>query len=99
MCGFSGFLSLAQSNNIIELLQSMGNTLAHRGPNDCGLWRDNEVGIVLAHRRLSIVVFSPAVSGSGRYVLAFNGEIYNHLALRAEFEKISPSPSLLKGGA
>jgi asparagine synthase (glutamine-hydrolysing) len=69
----------------------MGDTIAHRGPDDSGVWCDNEAGIGLAHRRLSIVDLSPAghqpmLSGSGRYVIAFNGEIYNHLMLRAELE-------------
>jgi asparagine synthase (glutamine-hydrolysing) len=81
----------------------VGNTIVHRGPDDSGIWCDNEAGIGLAHRRLAIVDLSPAghqpmPSGSGRYVLAFNGEIYNHLLLRAELEEIPPGPPLLTGG-
>ena len=65
----------------------MGKAIVHRGPDDSGMWLDEDAGIGLAHRRLSILDLSPAghqpmVSASGRYVIAFNGEIYNHLDLR-----------------
>jgi asparagine synthase (glutamine-hydrolysing) len=65
----------------------MSDRIAHRGPDDAGCWIDAEAGLVLAHRRLSILDLSdaghqPMVSASGRYVVAFNGEIYNHLVLR-----------------
>jgi asparagine synthase (glutamine-hydrolysing) len=90
MCGFTGYLSLSEKINA-DLLINMGNTLVHRGPDDGGIWHDNDAGIGLAFRRLSIVDLSstghqPMLSGSGRYVIAFNGEIYNHLSLRAELE-------------
>lgn len=67
----------------------MADTLRHRGPDDSGVWVDGEAGIGLAHRRLSILDLSPAghqpmVSAGGRYIVAFNGEIYNHLELRRE---------------
>ena len=66
-------------------------TLQHRGPDDEGIWLDPEAGIALGHRRLSVIDLSaaghqPMVSHSGRYVLTFNGEIYNHADLRAELE-------------
>ena len=65
--------------------------LIHRGPDDEGLWCDDEAGIGLGQRRLSIVDLSPQghqpmTSASGRYVLSYNGEIYNHTQLRAELE-------------
>ncbi len=65
----------------------MGGAIAHRGPDDHGVWHDAEVGIGLAHRRLSILDLSvaghqPMQSVCGRYVLVFNGEIYNHPDLR-----------------
>jgi asparagine synthase (glutamine-hydrolysing) len=98
MCGFTGFLSFTLPSNSAELLQQMAHSIAHRGPDDSGIWCDNEAGIGLAHRRLSIVDLSPAghqpmPSSSGRYVLAFNGEIYNHLLLRAELEASINAPS------
>ena len=65
----------------------MADALIHRGPDDAGVWVDEAAGIALGHRRLSILDLSPAghqpmVSACGRYVIAFNGEIYNHLELR-----------------
>ena len=72
---------------------AMAETLKHRGPNDSGAWADPAAGIALGFRRLSILDLSPAghqpmVSASGRYVLAFNGEIYNFQLLRADLEKL-----------
>ena len=77
-----------------ELATRMALAIQHRGPDDAGAWADAQAGIALGHRRLSIVDLSaaghqPMHSGSGRFVLAFNGEIYNHLALRAELAGIA----------
>ena len=99
MCGFAGFLS-AQPGGLEGLEAAatrMANAIAHRGPDDSGAWADVQAGIALGHRRLSIVDLSPAghqpmASRSGRFVLAFNGEIYNHLELRAELETTEGSP-------
>jgi asparagine synthase (glutamine-hydrolysing) len=98
MCGFTGYLSSDVLTNTAELLQGMSRTLAHRGPDDSGIWQDTDAGIGLAHQRLSIVDLSPAghqpmCSSSGRYVLTFNGEIYNHLILRAELERSGNAPA------
>ena len=96
MCGFAGFLS-AQPNDVEsleELAAGMASKIAHRGPDDSGVWVDAQVGLALGHQRLSIVDLSPEghqpmVSGSGRFVIAFNGEIYNHLAIRTELEGLA----------
>ncbi|HBP16429.1 MAG TPA: asparagine synthetase B, partial [Planctomycetes bacterium] len=70
---------------------AMGATLSHRGPDDAGTWVDAGAGVALAHRRLSIVDLSaaghqPMVSSDERYVLSYNGELYDHRELREELE-------------
>jgi len=72
-----------------SLLLSMNSSLRHRGPDDGGIWADGSRSIGLAHRRLAVVDLSPAgaqpmQSEGGRYVLSYNGEIYNHVELRQE---------------
>jgi asparagine synthase (glutamine-hydrolysing) len=94
MCGFAGFLTSrnsVQNNDAKKVLHQMADAISNRGPDSDGYWVDDSAGIGLAHRRLAIVDLSPAgaqpmTSSSGRYVLAFNGEVYNHLALRAEMD-------------
>lgn len=94
MCGFTGFLTASggvDNTEALYVLRQMANSIVHRGPDSDGYWTDPAAGIGLAHRRLAIVDLSPAgaqpmASGSGRYVIAFNGEIYNHLRLRQMFE-------------
>jgi asparagine synthase (glutamine-hydrolysing) len=94
MCGIVGFWQPVKggreelSNKILRVTQ----TLSHRGPDDQGVWVDPSVGLALGHQRLSIIDLSlkgrqPMVSGSGRYVLSYNGEIYNFLQLRRELEE------------
>ncbi len=70
----------------------MADRIAHRGPDGAGSWVDPEAGLALGHRRLAILDLSPAgvqpmVSASGRFVLCYNGEIYNHLDLRRSLEE------------
>lgn len=70
----------------------MAEALAHRGPDDDGVWIDEAAGVGLGHRRLAVIELSPAGhqpmhSACGRYVTAFNGEIYNHRELRTELER------------
>lgn len=78
-------------------IRRMANAIAHRGPDDAGYWHDHERQAALGHRRLSIVDLSqaghqPMESASGRYLIAFNGEIYNHLALRERLERARHAP-------
>lgn len=90
MCGIAGcFWGDAVGDEAFDIVRGMARTIAHRGPDDEGVWGEAQSGIVLAHRRLSIVDLSPAghqpmISRDGRYVIVFNGEIYNHASLRAE---------------
>lgn len=88
MCGFAGVYARTPSEDSLRL---MGLAIAHRGPDDSGIWIDPEAAMGLVHRRLSIIDLSPAghqpmISACGRYVIAFNGEIYNHSELRQALE-------------
>jgi asparagine synthase (glutamine-hydrolysing) len=93
MCGIAGFwtpggAALPAADGAVR---AMADALRHRGPDDAGTWLDGEAGIALGHRRLSILDLSPCghqpmVSADGRWVLAFNGEIYNFAELRAPLE-------------
>ncbi len=90
MCGLAGFLGFpVPAAEVSPLLGRMADTLAHRGPDDHGIWVNAQVGLGLAHRRLSIQDLSPLGaqpmhSRSGRFVIVFNGEVYNFPALRTE---------------
>ena len=90
MCGLAGALWRdRRTGDLTSIGQAMAAQIRYRGPDDVGVWHDAEAGILLAHVRLAIVDLSPAghqpmVSPCGRYLLVFNGEIYNHLALRSE---------------
>lgn len=94
MCGISGALQL--KNTVADwqrILPQMSAVIAHRGPDDSGLWFDAEAGIGLAQRRLAIVDLSPQghqpmLSSDGRYVVVFNGEIYNFEKLRLELDAL-----------
>lgn len=92
MCGLTGFIERGHSNaELTALAAGMARAIVHRGPDDAGVWADEAAGIALGHRRLSIVDLSaaghqPMTSASGRWVIVFNGEIYNHLELRDELE-------------
>jgi len=88
VCGFCGFVGYNgfSAEKVKSLSSTMGNAIMHRGPDDSGFWQDNNAQVVLEHRRLSILDLSPAghqpmVSPSGRFVIAYNGEIYNHSGL------------------
>src|SRR6185437_6275033 len=90
MCGIAGVLRTdGATPKIKAAARAMGDTLAHRGPDDHGVWSDADAGIALAHRRLAILDLSPTghqpmLSADGRLVVTFNGENFNFQELRAE---------------
>jgi asparagine synthase (glutamine-hydrolysing) len=91
MCGLTGFLT--RDSNALQpaVVERMADAIRHRGPDDSGAWVDATDGIALGHRRLAIIDLTPAghqpmSSNSGRFVLAFNGEIYNHMELRSDLK-------------
>ncbi|MEZ5654177.1 MAG: asparagine synthase (glutamine-hydrolyzing) [Burkholderiaceae bacterium] len=86
MCGLVGYLGPV-SPDLLPRIELAAHAIRHRGPDDHGLWQDADAGVVLAHRRLSVIDTSmaghqPMRSACGRFVIAYNGEIYNHLELR-----------------
>jgi len=88
MCGITGFFAPGGIDTNDRVCR-MANTIDHRGPDDSGLWIDQNCGLAFGHRRLAVLDLSraghqPMVSANGRYVVIYNGEIYNHLELRAE---------------
>lgn len=101
MCGIVGYLGLNDLTDALSVPHSyvrrMADTLVSRGPDSDGYWLDLKAAIALGHRRLSIVDLSaagaqPMCSMSGQFVLAFNGEIYNHLDLRSELARCGLAP-------
>ena len=94
MCGIAGLLDLKRKFGADELhaiASRMAESLRHRGPDDQGVWIDAEAGVAFGHTRLAIIDLSPAgaqpmVSSCGRFVLCYNGEVYNAPELRAELE-------------
>jgi len=99
MCGFAGiFAPGALDERDRAALARMGPTIAHRGPDAATDWTDDPAGIGFAHRRLAIIDVSeagaqPMTSASGRYVIAYNGEIYNFEALRAALGAEGKAPA------
>jgi asparagine synthase (glutamine-hydrolysing) len=89
MCGIAGLLNLDGAPVAPPVMQRMTDAIAHRGPDGEGHWIEGNIGF--GHRRLSIIDLSPSghqpmISGDHRYVLTYNGEIYNFRELRAELE-------------
>ena len=91
MCGIVGIInkSANKSLDLSTLLDTMSNSLIHRGPDNKGEWFSDDRDIALGHRRLSIQDISengnqPMISSSGRYVIVFNGEIYNFKFLKSQ---------------
>ena len=100
MCGFAGFLLSRPGtlDGMEALAASMASAIAHRGPDDSGTWADAQAGVALGFRRLAIVDLTPAghqpmASNGGRFVMTFNGEIYNHLEMRAELQAAGAAPA------
>lgn len=92
MCGIAGCLFAGPAQRGLSIVAVMSERLSSRGPDDAGAWGDEQGRAFLGHRRLSIIDVSangrqPMRSNGGRYVVAFNGEIYNHLEMRAELEE------------
>ncbi|HEX6159265.1 MAG TPA: asparagine synthase (glutamine-hydrolyzing) [Thermoanaerobaculia bacterium] len=96
MCGFAGFLTRRNSSSAAEMCavaRKMNLEIAHRGPDDSGEWADPATGIAFGFRRLSIIDLSeaghqPMQSASGRYMIMFNGEVYNFRRIVAELEAV-----------
>ena len=95
MCGIAGLLGPDAATP--DLVRRMADVIAHRGPDDHGVWIDGDAGIALSHRRLSIVDLSPhghqpMCSSGGRFIISYNGEIYNHTDIRRELETADHTP-------
>ena len=93
MCGFAGYIedSSFSKEKALFQLSKMSKKIISRGPDSHGHWIDEEKSIALTHRRLAILDLSeaghqPFISKSERYVISYNGEIYNHLDLRRELK-------------
>lgn len=89
MCGIAGIFSPGPVDP--ALLGRMAGAIAHRGPDDEGVWHDDDSGVGFAHRRLAIIDLTseghqPMHSADGRFTICFNGEIYNFREMRAELE-------------
>lgn len=87
MCGINGFLSKHSNEHADIALHKMNKAIEHRGPDAYGFWHDEQLNLRLGHCRLAIQDISdagaqPMHSSCGRYVIVFNGEVYNHLKLR-----------------
>ena len=93
MCGIAGLFGQKNNGSFEKSVETMILSLSHRGPDDSGVWKDNKSQIVFGHRRLSMLDLTkaghqPMTSSCGRYVITFNGEIYNHLVLRKELDNL-----------
>ena len=100
MCGIVGVLGPGGGGEtaLSGLIETMCSCLSHRGPDDRGVWVDDKARLGLGHRRLSILDLSPTghqpmVSTCGRYVITFNGEIYNYLDIRRDLEISGAAPA------
>lgn len=104
MCGIAGFWTPAgfRGDPSLDVLHLMTGQIRSRGPDASGTWLDSDAGIALGHRRLSVIELSaagaqPMTSLSGRYVLVFNGEIYNHLTIRESLSAAAGQEMVFRG--
>jgi asparagine synthase (glutamine-hydrolysing) len=100
MCGIAGFAGGKWSSEAEQArtLAAMARSIRHRGPDHSAIWLDCESKVGFAHNRLAIIDISPAGnqpmhSHSGRYVIVYNGEIYNHQELRKQLEAEAQAPN------
>ncbi|MGX9380324.1 asparagine synthase (glutamine-hydrolyzing) [Pseudomonas sp. JQ36] len=89
MCGIAGIATWNAGYSVGQIAEKMTSPIFHRGPDDFGVWADDQFGVAFGHRRLAILDLSPLghqpmISPSGRYTIAYNGEIYNFLAIKQE---------------
>src|SRR4051812_14822304 len=99
MCGITGSASFRESDPsaVARDVAAMMAAIHHRGPDDSGSWMDPSAGVALGFRRLSIIDLSPAghqpmMSASGRYIIIFNGEVYNFEDIRRELVSAGKAP-------
>ena len=93
MCGIAGFLEPGAATSLAAAARAMAAALAHRGPDDAGVFVDEAAGLGLAHTRLAIVDLSaagrqPMTSADGRFTIVYNGEVYNADELRRDLPEI-----------
>jgi asparagine synthase (glutamine-hydrolysing) len=98
MCGLAGLIHHHGGRDNLSTAMLMGASLRHRGPDGTGSWSDADLGVAFDHRRLAVLDLSeagqqPMHSPTGRYVIAFNGEIYNHLELRRQLLNSGQAPA------
>lgn len=98
MCGITGFINFSSlPDTPANIVSYMSAHIRHRGPDDHGIWFDEDARVALGHRRLSILDLSsagdqPMSSPSGRYIIVYNGEIYNHNELRKKLQTEGAAP-------
>lgn len=95
MCGIAGIIKSEFRTHLQTRIELMTHSLIHRGPDSSGFWIDDSTGVAFGHRRLSILDLSsagsqPMISSCGRFILTFNGEIYNHKEIRLELGSLVP---------
>lgn len=98
MCGIAGIAEWRPIASPLAIVERMATKILHRGPDDGGAWADARYGVAFGHRRLAIVDLSesghqPMTSACGRYIIAYNGEIYNFPTLREKLEREGKAPA------